>query len=56
MNTRTAVAGSDEYVNPVIGVFLGWLMAGEQVDRVVILACCAVVGSVFFVVSGGRRG
>lgn len=56
MNTRTAVAVSYEYVNPVIGVFLGWLMAGEQVDRVVILACCAVVGSVFFVVSGGRRG
>lgn len=55
MNTRTAVAVSYEYVNPVIGVFLGWLMAGEQVDRVVILACCAVVGSVFFVVSGGRR-
>lgn len=53
MHTRTAVAVSYEYVNPVIGVFLGWLMAGEQVDTVVILACCMVVGSVFFVVSGG---
>lgn len=55
MHTRTAVAVSYEYVNPVIGVFLGWLLAGEQVDGMVILACCAVVGSVFFVVSGGRR-
>lgn len=55
MHTRTAVAISYEYVNPVIGVFLGWLLAGEQVDGIVLLACCAVVGSVFFVVSGGSR-
>lgn len=56
MHTRTAVAVSYEYVNPVIGVFLGWLLAGEQVDGMVILVCCAVVGSVFFVVSGRAPG
>ena len=54
MNTRTAVAISYEYVNPVIGVFLGWLLGGEQVDAVVILACCTVVSSVFFIVSSRR--
>jgi len=51
LNTRTTVAISYEYVNPVIGVFLGWLLAGEQVDATVVTACCLTVLSVFFVVS-----
>lgn len=55
LHTRTAVAVSYEYVNPVIGVFLGWLLAGERVDGVTVLACCMVVGSVFFVIAG-RQG
>ena len=38
-------------VNPVIGVFLGWLLAGEQVDGVIVTACCLTVLSVFFIVS-----
>lgn len=45
------VAISYEYVNPVIGVFLGWLLAGEQVDGVIVTACCLTVLSVFFIVS-----
>ncbi len=55
LHTRTEVAISYEYVNPVIGVFLGWLLADEQVDIVVILACLLTVSSVFFIVSGHRR-
>lgn len=51
MHTRTVVAISYEFVNPVIGVFLGWLLAHERVDSIVVLACCLTVGSVFFVVS-----
>lgn len=51
LHTRTAVAISYEYVNPVIGVFLGWLMAGEPVTGTVVLACVMVVGSVFFIIS-----
>ncbi|MFR3092746.1 MAG: hypothetical protein ACLTMP_14320 [Eggerthella lenta] len=39
-----------EYVNPVIGVFLGWLLAGEQVDGHR-HGCCLTVLSVFFIVS-----
>ena len=50
-HTRTAVAISYEYVNPVIGVFLGWLLANERVDAVIVVACCLTVLSVFFVVS-----
>lgn len=51
MHTRTVVAISYEFVNPVIGVFLGWLLAHERVDSIIVLACCLTVGSVFFVVS-----
>lgn len=51
MHTRTVVAISYEYVNPVIGVFLGWWLAGEHVDPTIILACFLTVASVFFVVS-----
>ncbi len=54
MNTRTEVAVSFEYVNPVIGVFLGWLIGGEQIGMVVFTACVCIVGSVFFVVAGHR--
>ena len=43
LHTRTVVAISYEYVNPVIGVFLGWLLAGEQVDGVIVMACCLTV-------------
>ncbi len=52
LHTRTIVAISYEFVNPVIGVFLGWLMAGERVDGVIIMACCVMVGAVFLAVSG----
>lgn len=54
LHTRTAVAISYEYVNPVIGVFLGWLLADEAVDWIIITACCLTVLSVFFVVSNTK--
>lgn len=53
-HTRTAVAISYEYVNPVIGVFLGWLLANETVDTTIIAACALSVISVFFVISKPR--
>ncbi len=51
LHTRTVVAISYEYVNPVIGVFLGWLLAGEHVDAAIVTACCLTVVSVLFIVS-----
>ncbi len=50
-HTRTEVAISYEYVDPVIAVFLGWLLAGELLDGTILLACALTVGSVFFLVS-----
>lgn len=55
MNTRTAVAISYEYVNPVIAVFLGWLLLGERVDAVVIITCLMTVGSVFFIIGDENK-
>ena len=43
-----ATAVSYEYVVPVIGVFLGWRLGGENVNPKMLLACCMTVGSVFF--------
>lgn len=51
LHTRTVVAISYEFVNPVIGVFLGWWLAGERVDWIILLACGLTVFSVFFIVS-----
>ena len=51
VHTRTVVAISYEYVNPVIGVFLGWCFADEPVTSLMILACCLTVSSVFLIVS-----
>ncbi len=43
------------YVNPVVAVFLGWLLAGEAITRDVVIGLTIVVGGVVLVVSGERR-
>lgn len=55
LNTRTEVAISYEYVNPVFAVFLGWLFLGERVDGVIIMVCLMTVGSVFFIVGNAEK-
>ena len=44
-----ATAVSYEYVVPVIGIFLGWLLGGEMLTWRMLLACSMTVGSVFFI-------
>lgn len=44
-----AVAVSYEYVVPVVGVLLGWQLAGEPVNAMMAGACALIVLSVFFV-------
>ncbi len=50
-NTRPMIAISYEFVNPVIALFLGWLLAGEIVDVPLVIACSVLVTSVFFAVA-----
>ncbi len=47
-----ATAISYEYVVPVIGIFLGWWIGGEEVSSRMLLGCTLTIGSVFFVVRG----
>ena len=48
-NVPIATATSYEYVVPVIGIFLGWLLGGEMLTWKMLLACAMTVGSVFFI-------
>ncbi len=43
------------YVNPVVAVFLGWLILGEPLTRDVIVGLTVVLGGVLLVVTGERR-
>lgn len=49
-NVSVSLAVSYEYVVPVIGIFLGWLIGGETVTGSMVCACAVSVGSVFLVV------
>ena len=53
-HARSIVAISYEYVNPVIAIYLGWLLGGETIDPTVVAACLVLVGSVFLVISHGK--
>ena len=39
------------YVNPVVAVFLGWLLAYEKVDRYILAGSVIIVGAVALVTS-----
>jgi len=53
-HARSVVAISYEYVNPVIAIYLGWLIGGETIDPIVVAACLLLVSSVFLVISHGK--
>ncbi len=50
-NTRPMIAISYEFVNPVVALFLGWLIGGELVELPLIVACFFLVSSAFLAVS-----
>jgi len=54
-HVRPAVAFSYEYVNPVIALGLGALFLGEELTIYHIIACAALLGSVFLVSSYGKE-
>ncbi len=49
--TRPMIAISYEFVNPVIALYLGWLLGGEKVDTPLMIACALLISSAFFAVS-----
>ena len=43
------------YVNPVVAVFLGWLVLGEPMNLRIMLASCVIVGAVAIITIGRTR-
>ncbi|HWY68642.1 MAG TPA: EamA family transporter [Terriglobales bacterium] len=43
------------YVNPVVAVFLGWLLGGEHIDRYMLLGMVVIVAAVILVTSSKLR-
>lgn len=51
----TSKVSTYAYVNPVVAVFLGWLIAHEPVDRYILMGSAIVVASVILVTSAKVR-
>jgi drug/metabolite transporter (DMT)-like permease len=50
------LASTYAFVNPIIAVFLGWLLAGETLTGSLFLAAGFIVGAVVLVAWGSRKG
>lgn len=53
--TTPAVASTYAYVNPVVAVFLGWMLAGEALTPRIMVASGVIVGAVALITRAGRR-
>jgi drug/metabolite transporter (DMT)-like permease len=50
-NARPSMVATYAYVNPVIAVILGWLIAGESMTGQMLIGAGIVVGSVVLITS-----
>ncbi|HKU73474.1 MAG TPA: EamA family transporter [Pyrinomonadaceae bacterium] len=48
-NVTPAMATTYAYVNPVVAVFLGWLIAGEPLTRRMLIAAAVIISSVVLI-------
>lgn len=55
-STSVSVVATYAYVNPAVAVFLGWLVLGEPITLLTLVAAAVVVTGVGLVVSAERRG
>ena len=53
-NVTPARAATYAYVNPVVAVLLGWLVAGEPLTRQMLVAAAVIIGSVILITTFGR--
>ncbi|MBV9180864.1 MAG: EamA family transporter, partial [Acidobacteria bacterium] len=51
----TAKVATYAYVNPVVAVFLGWLLSGEHIDRYMILGMVVIIAAVVLVTTSKLR-
>ncbi len=48
-NAPVSLTSTYAYVNPVVAVFLGWLLANEQLNSRIVFASAIIIGSVIFI-------
>lgn len=48
-NAPVSLFSTYAYVNPVVAVFLGWLLANEELNARIAIASVIIIGSVFFI-------
>ena len=48
-NAPVSLTSTYAYVNPVVAVFLGWLLAGEDLNARIGIASAIIIGSVIFI-------
>lgn len=53
--TPPSIASTYAYVNPVVAVFLGWLLAGERITPRILLASAVIVGGVAVITTARAR-
>jgi drug/metabolite transporter (DMT)-like permease len=52
-NVRTSLVGTYAYVNPIVAVFLGWLILDETLPLRVVVSAAIVLSSVALIVAAG---
>ena len=55
-NAQPAMVATYAYVNPIIAVFLGWLIAGESFTGQMLVGATVIVGSVVLITSENKDG
>lgn len=55
-HAQASLVSTYAYVNPVVAVFLGWLLAGEKVTGRTLVAAAIIVGAVAVIVTFRRAG
>lgn len=53
-NSTAARVGTYAFVNPVVALFLGWLMAGETITLRTVLAAAVILGAVILVITAAH--
>ncbi len=54
-NAQPAMVATYAYVNPIIAVFLGWLIAGESFTAQMLIGATVIVGSVVLITSHNKE-
>ncbi len=54
--TPPALSSTYAYINPVVAVFLGWLILGEPLTLRILAGASVIIAAVFLITTAGRTG